>query len=147
MELDGKLLSVQSCVSGRAGKPVVITDRIYTSSPIKTSHHIWIRSATAGDEAVAGSRTFGHCSTTDAASASRDFSLSKPNHHRSDRTRTPNFKNSRPNKDARKNVFFRTSQTWSGLMPSWTNLRRFLLSFGSKLSSLVFEAPLGNRKL
>lgn len=52
-----KLLSVQSCVSGLAGKPVVITDRIYRSAPtnpIKTSHHVWIRSATAGDEAVVG---------------------------------------------------------------------------------------------
>lgn len=139
-----KLSSVQSCVSGRTGKPAVITDRIYTSAPtdpIKTSHHIWIRSGTAGDEAVAGSHTFGHRSTTDAASASRDLSLSKPNHNRSDGTRSPNSKNSRPNEDARKNVFVLTSQTLSGLMPSRTNLCRILLSYGSKLSSL------NNRKL
>lgn len=32
-------------------------------------------------------------------------------------------------------------------MPSWTNLCRVLLSYGSKLSGLVFEAPLDNRKL
>lgn len=32
-----------------------------------------MRSATAGDEAVAGTHTFGHRSPTDAASASRDL--------------------------------------------------------------------------